>query len=329
MSNDVVQVRYDQLEDIANRFARKAQETAQLQQRILRDAQALQNGGWMGAGSQAFSNEMNSVVQPAMQRLIQAFETASSTSKEIKQIMLAAEEEAARPFKGSGNGLVNGLLQAGQNALNNLLGQISAGGSISIDGNGASLSGTLSIGALKLTAALTMPFNLDQIRNTIDVAGKAGDVAEGFLKAMTDPAIVNALPKGLQEAVESGSTVLKGAKSIINKAGHLLDVVDLGFAFAQDGYAFGDNSKMKLGEIGGSLVGGWLGAKGGAITGGLIGSAVPIIGTGAGVAIGGIIGGILGSWKGGDLGKDLVEKYIINPPPPQPSPSPQVVPYYA
>lgn len=48
MSNDVVQVRYDQLEDIANRFARKAQETAQLQQRILRDAQALQNGGWMG-----------------------------------------------------------------------------------------------------------------------------------------------------------------------------------------------------------------------------------------------------------------------------------------
>lgn len=103
MSNNVVQARYDQLDDIANRFARKAQEAAQMQQRILRDAQALQNGGWMGAGSQAFSNEMNTVVQPAMQRLILALETASSTTKEIKQILLAAEEEAARPFNGSGN----------------------------------------------------------------------------------------------------------------------------------------------------------------------------------------------------------------------------------
>jgi WXG100 family type VII secretion target len=329
MSNDIVQARYDQLDDIANKFARKAQEAAQMQQRILRDAQALQNGGWMGAGSQAFSNEMNSVVQPAMQRLIVALETASSTTKEIKQIMLAAEEEASRPFKSSGNGLVNSLLQAGtalinagSSALNNLLSQISAGGSISSDSSSTSLSGTLSIGGFKLTASLTMPFNLDQIRNTLDIAGKVGSGAEGLLKVITNPDVINSLPKGLADAVEAGAPILKGAKSIISKAGHVLNALDLGLAYVQDGNSFGDNSKIKAGEI----IGGIILGKGLATVGGAIGTAIfPGVGTAIGIGVGGFVG----SWAGGELGKYLTKTFVVDPPKQEPRPSTQAVPNFA
>lgn len=327
MSNEIVQARYDQLDDIANRFARKAQEAAQMQQRILRDAQALQNGGWMGAGSQAFSNEMNSVVQPAMQRLIVALETASSTTKEIKQIMLAAEEEAARPFKSSGNGLVNSLLQAGaalinagSSALNNLLSQISAGGSISSDGASTTASATLSIGGFKLTAALTIPFLPESVSNTLDMAGH---VITGLEEGM------KRLPQSLLDAAESGGPLLKGAKNILGRASLALNAVSLINAVVKDGFWPGENTAIEGAGIAGGAVGGWALAKGGAITGAAIGSIFPGPGTMIGAVVGAGVGGFIGSWGGSELSKYLMKTFVINSPPPQPRPSPQVVQQFA
>jgi WXG100 family type VII secretion target len=108
MSQDIIQANYDQLALVARRFAQQAQAITELRGRVLRSGQALERGGWQGRGSLAFFAEMNGVVYPAMQRLIQALEEARSVTLQASDLMRRAEEEAAAVFKsqaaGSGGG---------------------------------------------------------------------------------------------------------------------------------------------------------------------------------------------------------------------------------
>ena len=101
MSIDVIQAEYDKLDDIAGRFAKSAESTADMRSRIEQSVQALQSGKWEGEGSTAFFTEMERDVFPVMTRLAGALEQAQSVTLQAKDILQAAEDEAARPFGAS------------------------------------------------------------------------------------------------------------------------------------------------------------------------------------------------------------------------------------
>jgi len=69
MSADIIQVQYDQLEQIAVRFGQQAEAAAETQGRVQQSLRSLQSGGWEGRGAAAFFGEMSSEVLPALNRL--------------------------------------------------------------------------------------------------------------------------------------------------------------------------------------------------------------------------------------------------------------------
>ncbi|HEY0607060.1 MAG TPA: WXG100 family type VII secretion target [Herpetosiphonaceae bacterium] len=105
MSGDNIQAKYEDLAGVARRLAQQSQAAADLRSRITRSTKALEQGGWIGRGSTAFFAEMNSVVFPALQRLILALEEARAVTLQASEIMRIAEEEAAALFKGNGAAL--------------------------------------------------------------------------------------------------------------------------------------------------------------------------------------------------------------------------------
>lgn len=106
MSTDIIQAKYEDLAGVARRLAQQSQASADLRSHITRSAKALEQGGWIGRGSTAFFSEMNSLVFPALQRLIQALEEARAVTLQASEIMRIAEQEASGLFKGDG---VSGL----------------------------------------------------------------------------------------------------------------------------------------------------------------------------------------------------------------------------
>lgn len=102
MGSEIIQAQYDQLEQIALRFGRQSEAAAQTTQHAQQSMRALQAGGWEGRGAAAFFGEMERSVLPAMQRLTAALHQSQTVTRQISQVMYAAEEEASRPFRGEG-----------------------------------------------------------------------------------------------------------------------------------------------------------------------------------------------------------------------------------
>jgi WXG100 family type VII secretion target len=97
--SDEIRADYEQLEQIANRFASQQQAIQQMLQRVRGSMGKVENGGWIGRGSQAFFAEMNGKVLPASNRLQQAMGEANRNVKEIAQIIRTAEEEGSSVFR--------------------------------------------------------------------------------------------------------------------------------------------------------------------------------------------------------------------------------------
>jgi len=104
---DTIQAKYDQLTVISTRFRDQAEQCTDVQRRMQRGFQQLQNGGWEGRGAAAFFSEMEREIFPAMRRLHVALTTGAEVVRQISEILRAAEEEAARLF-GSGAGALAG-----------------------------------------------------------------------------------------------------------------------------------------------------------------------------------------------------------------------------
>ncbi|NNJ09793.1 WXG100 family type VII secretion target [Chloroflexales bacterium ZM16-3] len=90
---------YDQLEQIASRFANQSHAARHTLQQVQRSMGPLEDGGWLGRGADSFFAEMNSEVLPAAHRLHEVLEEASRTVREIVQKMKHAEEEASSRFR--------------------------------------------------------------------------------------------------------------------------------------------------------------------------------------------------------------------------------------
>ncbi|NJN66787.1 MAG: WXG100 family type VII secretion target [Chloroflexaceae bacterium] len=94
-----VRADYDQLEEVASRFANQAEAIQQMLDKVRSSMEALLDGGWIGRGADAFSNEMEAKVLPATMRLQTALDTASAETRNISQIIQQAEDEASAPFR--------------------------------------------------------------------------------------------------------------------------------------------------------------------------------------------------------------------------------------
>ncbi len=104
MSAPIVQTDYDALDTLARRFQQQNQQTIALKQRVDRGVNALRSGGWQGEGATAFVQEMERIVNPATQRLIDALAEAKTVTLQVKELIRQAEEEAASVFRGKGRG---------------------------------------------------------------------------------------------------------------------------------------------------------------------------------------------------------------------------------
>jgi len=99
--SDEIRADYDQLEDVAGRFANQSQLIQQMLQKVRSSMDKLEDGGWIGRGSRAFFQEMQSEVLPASLRLQDVLEEASQVTRSIIQIVRQAEDEASSPFRSS------------------------------------------------------------------------------------------------------------------------------------------------------------------------------------------------------------------------------------
>jgi WXG100 family type VII secretion target len=99
--SDEIKADYEALEAISSKFADQSSEMGKMLQQVKRSMDPLENGGWVGRGSNSFFSEMNGEVIPASDRLVRALEEAGQITNQISQKVKQAEEEASGLFKGS------------------------------------------------------------------------------------------------------------------------------------------------------------------------------------------------------------------------------------
>lgn len=91
---DNIQVNYEGLKSISNKFASNLEDIKQVRQQIQQQVDVLNSGKFIGVGADRFYNEMNSILFPALDRLQQALDTASQRIDEISKTFESAEVEA-------------------------------------------------------------------------------------------------------------------------------------------------------------------------------------------------------------------------------------------
>ena len=97
--SDEIRADYDQLEQVAGKFASQMQVVQDMLQKVLGDFENLENGGWIGRGSEAFISEMRGEVLPATTRLIEALNEGQQVTRQIAQVMKHAEQDASSRFR--------------------------------------------------------------------------------------------------------------------------------------------------------------------------------------------------------------------------------------
>jgi len=96
---DQIQADYDQLEQVASQFKNQAQAIQAIQQKVRGSYAKLVDKGWIGAGANAFFDEMDGQILPTQERLQDALEQAGQTTQRIAQAVRQAEEEASSLFR--------------------------------------------------------------------------------------------------------------------------------------------------------------------------------------------------------------------------------------
>lgn len=113
MTPPVIQVNYEQLEQIAQLFSRHTQQF-EAYDRQLRQMTDQLKSGWIGMGADAFFDEMEGEILPRLKRLIEAFEASNRAVTQISEVMAAAEEQAGGVIRDVGSpGSVGGGVPGG------------------------------------------------------------------------------------------------------------------------------------------------------------------------------------------------------------------------
>ncbi len=307
---DEIRADYPRLRQVAAQFVNHANAVRQVQQRIQRSSQDLQ-GAWTGRGSQAFFAEMTTEVLPALQRLSSALYRAQAVTLQIGQVLQAAEEEAARPFRTQG---------AAPDALNPATGPSLWRPFIDL------AKGTLDTidrikGVVPIPAAMLLAFGLragtsypgqvlvrvPQLLRDLGISARmlkewAG--VSGYLTHIKAANIATHIGKMAKTAIVVDALISAG-KGVVAVA----DVWDrhgaeyAGYDLSRNIAARTVDAGLALLPVGTEFVGGTTGTLAGAKIGMLIGSVGGPVGMAAGGIVGAMVGGLAGDWVGGKAGE--------------------------
>ncbi len=104
MQTSRIKIQYSEVEQSARTFMCLQEGIAALRQELNRSSDSLRSG-WQGEAADAFFDELDGQINPALARLANALETASQVSLQISAVLRSGEEQAAALFKnGSGPG---------------------------------------------------------------------------------------------------------------------------------------------------------------------------------------------------------------------------------
>lgn len=95
---DVIKANYQELEQISTQIAQQMQVVQQVFQQVTRSMEPLKNGDWIGRGSTAFINEMETKILPRTRKLHEALDEANDVTKAIVRTMKDAENDASAIF---------------------------------------------------------------------------------------------------------------------------------------------------------------------------------------------------------------------------------------
>ena len=93
-----IRVNYETLQQIENRFVQLENQVQDMEGKIKTHVAALQQGGWIGRGSDAFYAEMGDSVLPAIGRLGRALEEGGQAVNRVARVFSESEEEARSGF---------------------------------------------------------------------------------------------------------------------------------------------------------------------------------------------------------------------------------------
>lgn len=94
---DEFQCMYDRMEELSKSFNTQAEVVQQMLQNLTNHMEDLKPD-WIGKGSDAFFNEMESEVLPALQRLQVALEDGGQMTARVNQVVETAEQQAQAQF---------------------------------------------------------------------------------------------------------------------------------------------------------------------------------------------------------------------------------------
>jgi len=96
---DKTEINGEQLQGIAKKFQSEADELNNLLSQTRNKVATLHGSGWMGDGADQFNNEMESLVLPAVQRLVNALQEASNRVNAILKIYDDAQSQSQGFYK--------------------------------------------------------------------------------------------------------------------------------------------------------------------------------------------------------------------------------------
>jgi WXG100 family type VII secretion target len=96
---DKTEVNYEELQAIVKQLTSEAEAMNQLMNMTRSRVEHLHGGHWIGRGSDQFFNEMEHLILPSMNKLVNALNTASNTVNQITTTFHEAENEAQNSFK--------------------------------------------------------------------------------------------------------------------------------------------------------------------------------------------------------------------------------------
>ena len=95
---DEVKVNPDELAEVSRDFGNESASIQEMYQKTRQSMEELQPD-WIGLGSDAFFEEMEGEVLPAVQRLTEALAQGREVTDDIVNLFQQADEEASSPFR--------------------------------------------------------------------------------------------------------------------------------------------------------------------------------------------------------------------------------------
>ena len=131
---EITVIDYEQLQAIAKKLDAEGEAIAVILASLRQQVFSMEQD-WIGAGAQAFFDEMEMVVLPSLKRLSEALHYSSDAARKIIGIYQDSEYEAAAKFKSNAGSAKPGLTNYGGRQPGNLRPKTTGGNLDSIDGS--------------------------------------------------------------------------------------------------------------------------------------------------------------------------------------------------